>query len=91
MVPMLLNPEIEMIFYWLQAVAKIEPRFTDLENLESLGLQHIIGFLVRHFNHPMVVNPQLCDIILQGMAVLFADKVRLCANNYDAIFVLLYC
>ncbi|GMH38363.1 hypothetical protein BSKO_06247 [Bryopsis sp. KO-2023] len=65
---------VEAMLDLFQAVVKLEPRFADLEHMELLGLQPVISFLVQHFNHPMLVNPQICDALLQGLAALFADK-----------------
>ena len=58
-----------------EAVAKMEPRFGPTMQLEMFGLRHIFSFLIRHFNHQRIINPQVCDSILQALSTGFSDKV----------------
>lgn len=74
---------VECMLELFQAVSKADPRFATVERLEETGLQHIISFLVQHFNHPMILNPQICDALLQAMGALCSDKVKLLTTAID--------
>ena len=74
---MLYVPEVyvEAVVEVFQALAEMEPRFATHIELERAGLQHVFSFFVTHFNHPKIINPHVCDSILQALSTIFADKV----------------
>ncbi|CAD7697383.1 unnamed protein product [Ostreobium quekettii] len=74
---------VECMLELFQAVSKADARFAPVDRLEAMGLQHVIDFLVHHFNHPMVLNPQICDALLQALGALFSDKDLLATFEHN--------
>lgn len=68
---------VEAVVEIFQALAKLESRFGSLLQLEIFGLQHIFSFFILHFDHPKIINPHICDSILQALGTVFAEKVIL--------------
>eukprot|EP00210_Caulerpa_lentillifera_P004213 g4018.t1 len=81
-------PEVymEAILDLFQALAKMDPRFGNLIQMEIFGLQSIFSLLVMHFDNPLILNPQISDSMLQTLAIVFSDKelMRSCERSPDA-------
>jgi len=66
---------VEVVLEIFQSLTKMEGRFGEHLQLELLGLQHVISFLINHFDNEKIINPQICDTMLQTLGTVFADKV----------------
>lgn len=78
---------VEAMLEIFQVLSKVEPRFAGLTELDTLGIGHIISFLVKRFTN--IQNPQISDSILQALSAVFADKVHLEGDHPHSLDALL--
>merc|ERR1719387_922737 len=61
---------VETLMDSFHALRRGDPLFAPVRSLLGRGLEDVVTFLVMHFNNPLIVNPDVRDVLLQSISVL---------------------